>query len=282
MATFTALCWSAASHAATELSRVGYPGMQPQYLLRFDDICPTMDWKAWEDIEPTLLEFGVLPVLAVIPDNQDDKLHFGRREENFWERVRTWQSRGWTIGMHGYQHRYLTQNPGLVGLSKPSEFAGVPLQEQHVMIRLAAAIFRQQGVQPQLWIAPGHTFDHNTIVVLKQLGIRIISDGYSLLPYLDDDDMLWIPQQLGKFRTVPFGVWTVCVHLEEYSHDPGMLRKMIERYRPYFTSVLEIRNRYGTRRKQWLDGSFELVMKRAKLQQRRSLAPKGSPIYESQ
>lgn len=257
--------------------------MQPQYLLRFDDICPTMDWKTWESIEPTLLEFGIRPVMAVIPDNQDDKLHFGRREENFWARVRVWQSRGWTIGMHGYQHRYVTHNPGLVGLSERSEFAGVPLQEQYVMLRMAAAIFRQQGVEVQLWIAPGHTFDRNTVVALKQLGIRIISDGFSLFPYVDDDDMLWIPQQLGKFRAVPFGVWTVCVHLEDYLHTtPAILRKMIERYRPYFTSVPEIHNKYGTRRKQWLDASLELLIKTAKLQQRRLLGPKGSPIHESQ
>jgi len=254
--------------------------MQPQYLLRFDDICPTMDWKTWEPIEAAVLEFGIRPVLAVIPNNQDDKLHFGQRDENFWDRVRTWQSRGWTIGMHGYQHRYVTQNPGLVGLSEPSEFAGVPLQEQHVMLRLAAAVFRQQGVKAELWIAPGHTFDRNTIVVLKQLGIRIISDGFSLFPYMDDDDMLWIPQQLGKFRAAPapLGVWTVCLHLEEYSGAAASLRNMIERYRPYFTSVPEIYNKYGTRRKQWLDASFELFMKSAKLRRRRLLGPKGSPI----
>ena len=44
--------------------------------------------------------------------------------DDFWARVRGWQARGWAIGLHGYQHRYVTHDGGLVPLNQRSEFAG--------------------------------------------------------------------------------------------------------------------------------------------------------------
>src|SRR5437868_6217961 len=102
--------------------------MQPnpkntKYLLRFDDICPTMNWKVWSEIEASLVERSLKPILAVVPDNQDPALKVDRALDNFWERVRRWQARGWTIALHGYQHRYVTQHSGIVTVKKKSEFA---------------------------------------------------------------------------------------------------------------------------------------------------------------
>src|ERR1700676_5179596 len=77
--------------------------MSVKFLLRFDDICPTMDWKIWNEVETILVEEGIKPILAVIPDNQDETLHDAEPNRHFWDRVRSWQTRGWTIGLHGYQ-----------------------------------------------------------------------------------------------------------------------------------------------------------------------------------
>src|SRR5262252_3697380 len=85
-----------------------------KYLLRFDDICPTMNWQVWSEIEAALLDQDLKPILAVVPDNQDPVLKVDPPVEDFWERVRTWQARGWTIALHGYQHRYVTHSPGIV------------------------------------------------------------------------------------------------------------------------------------------------------------------------
>src|SRR5688572_15384620 len=41
----------------------------PQYLLRFDDICPTMNWRVWAEIESVLIQREIKPLLAVVPDN---------------------------------------------------------------------------------------------------------------------------------------------------------------------------------------------------------------------
>src|SRR6478672_6653645 len=98
--------------------------MDAQYLIRFDDLCPTMNWQVWAEIETILLESRVSPILAVVPDNRDTALMVGPPRSDFWVEVRRWQQRGWTIGMHGYQHTYVTEEAGIVGIWPRSEFAG--------------------------------------------------------------------------------------------------------------------------------------------------------------
>ncbi|MEM5789386.1 MAG: DUF2334 domain-containing protein, partial [Syntrophobacteraceae bacterium] len=89
-------------------------GSSTRYLVRFDDICPTMNWIVWDKIEPMLVQYRVSPILAVIPENRDPKLHVQPPVPAFWDRVRDWQSRGWTIALHGYRHVYVNQNRGLL------------------------------------------------------------------------------------------------------------------------------------------------------------------------
>jgi len=188
-----------------------------RYLIRFDDICPTMKWTVWNRIEEILRSQQVQPILSVIPDNQDSRLKFEPAESCFWDRVRQWQSWGWTIGLHGYQHRYTSHAAGIVGIKDASEFAGVSLREQCFRLRNGARILRDQGVQPRVWVAPGHSFDSTTITLLSEVGISCISDGLFLAPRLDANGVLWIPQQLWRFRRIPFGVWTVCFHPNRWS-----------------------------------------------------------------
>jgi predicted deacetylase len=153
------------------------------YLLRFDDICPTMNWRVWAEIESILLERELKPILAVVPDNQDPVLQVDPPVGDFWERVRAWQDRGWPIALHGFQHRYVSRNAGLVAIRKKSEFAGLPAGEQQEKLRRAVEIFGREGIMPRVWIAPGNTFDATTIALLPQFGIRIICDGYFRFPY---------------------------------------------------------------------------------------------------
>ncbi len=47
--------------------------MKARYLIRFDDICPTMNWTIWEQVEQVLRTYHVQPILAVVPDNQDPR-----------------------------------------------------------------------------------------------------------------------------------------------------------------------------------------------------------------
>jgi peptidoglycan/xylan/chitin deacetylase (PgdA/CDA1 family) len=190
-----------------------------RYLLRFDDLCPTMDWEAWDRIEPLLLEAGVRPILAVVPDNRDPHLIAGPERPDFWSRVRAWQARGWTIGLHGYQHVYVNREPGILGLNARSEFAGLPFGEQLEKLRNGLAIYAAEGVRADAWIAPSHSFDGNTLLALKTLGIRTVSDGFAFRPFRDPTGATWVPQQFASMRPMPWGIWTFCYHINGMGPD---------------------------------------------------------------
>ena len=182
------------------------------YLVRFDDICPTMNWEAWEQVENVLVSEGIKPMLAVVPDNRDENLEFGQENEHFWSKVLDWQKMGWSIAVHGYQHLYQTNDPGLLGLNKYSEFSGLSYEQQSNKLQKALSIFESHDIKPNLWVAPAHSFDEVTVRVLSDLGIEVISDGFFTGP-VKHMNMIWIPQQLWKFRHFKSGIWTVCYHL---------------------------------------------------------------------
>lgn len=221
--------------------------MAAQYLVRFDDICPGMNWGVWRQVESALERNGVRPLLGVVPDNQDPELDLAPPEPQFWDCVREWQARGYAIGLHGYQHKYVTRASGLVGRNRYSEFAGLAFEEQLEKLERGMAIFAREGVRADAWIAPAHSFDKATVAALRQVGIRWISDGYALQPYLSDG-MMWAPQQLGGFREFPFGFWTVCLHVNNWSAaDVAAFERDLERFQERIVSLEAIQARFGTR-----------------------------------
>jgi peptidoglycan/xylan/chitin deacetylase (PgdA/CDA1 family) len=236
--------------------------MTANYLIRFDDICPTMNWTVWQPVEEVLVAADIKPILAVVADNQDDVLKVNPPDECFWDRVRTWRDRGWTVALHGYQHRYVTSGSSMVGRRKSSEFAGLLANEQEVKLERALAIFRREFVQPDVWVAPGHSFDRTTVNILREKGLRRISDGPFLFPNVDSTGMLWIPQQLWRFpfRPMPFGVWTVCLHVNHWTpSDILEFRRDVERYRKHIVTLQQVITLYGNRRRDWKDKLFEVA-----------------------
>lgn len=208
------------------------------YLLRFDDICPTMDWSVWDEVEGLLIEAGVKPILAVIPDNQDPALMVDPPSPFFWDRVRSWQARGWAIGLHGYQHTYVNAEPGVLRLNQRSEFAGLGYKEQFEKLRKGLEVFEREGVHADAWVAPGHSFDWVTVSALDALGVRTISDGMALAPYRDTQGNVWVPQQFANMRPMPFGVWTYCYHLDSLTPEAlALFRMRLKQLRPRMISL---------------------------------------------
>jgi len=234
--------------------------MTARYLVRFDDLCPTMNWDVWTQVEQVLLEFQVKPILAVVPDNQDETLKVCEPNGSFWNHVRAWQSRGWTIGLHGYQHRYVTHEAGMVGINRASEFSGLSYEEQLYKVRRSQEIFEREGVKPDAWVAPGHSFDEITMQVLQFAGIKYISDGLHLFPHLDSLGVLWVPQQLWRFRRMHLGVWTICYHINKWTvRDHVKFRADITRFRTAIASFPDVVASYLHRRNSWLDELYSKV-----------------------
>ena len=71
---------------------------------------------------------------------------------------------------------------------------------------------KQLGIEPEIFCAPSHTFDMNTLIAIKETTtIRIISDTVANDVYFQDD-FYFIPQQSGRVRNLPFHITTVCLH----------------------------------------------------------------------
>ncbi|NTV73599.1 MAG: DUF2334 domain-containing protein [Holophaga sp.] len=220
-----------------------------QYLLRFDDICSTMNWKNWDVIERELDRNAVRPILAVVPDNKDPWLMPDPPAPEFWERVRGWQAKGYTIALHGYQHVYVNHQKGLMKLTPNSEFAGLPYEEQKEKLTKALAIFAEQSVRADAFVAPSHSFDATTLRVLAELGLKTVCDGLWPWPHTDEHSILWIPQQLWRFRPKSSGVWTVCYHPNRWEPEylEGFVRDLA-RYAPRMTDMATIARNFPARR----------------------------------
>ena len=121
--------------------------------------------------------------------------------------------------MHGYTHlMHATQEPPLLPFYRRSEFAGLTLEEQGAKIRASWLRFVANGVEPEVWVAPAHSFDLLTLQALRrETPIRMISDGVAWDTY-HEHDFNWIPQQLWSLAERPSGLWTVCLHPNTMDH----------------------------------------------------------------
>jgi hypothetical protein len=236
-----------------------------RYLVRFDDLCPGMNWNVWFRLERVLLESGCEPLLAVVPDNQDPALNVAVPRADFWDHVRAWQRRGWAIGLHGYQHLYTSTAAGLLHRNHYSEFAGLAQRAQEAKLRAGLEKLRREGVRADCFVAPAHSFDRTTLDLLVRHGVDCLSDGYSLEPFRCGRGLLWVPQQMACFRPLPFGTWTICLHFNDWRDaDLERFRGDLLRYHQRLTRLAEIRREFAERREQWLDRALFASLRAAR------------------
>lgn len=88
----------------------------------------------------------------------------------------------------------------------------MPLERPKEKIRAGVRILREHGIEPEIFFAPAHTFDENTLIALKEESdIRIISDTIANDVYFENG-FYFIPQQSGRVRKLPFKTVTFCYH----------------------------------------------------------------------
>ena len=151
--------------------------------IRMDDITPDMDWGKFGRFKALLDAYHITPLIGVVPRNKDEKLSLNPARDDFWDYVKSLRDRGWVIAMHGYKHCYTTKDPGLFPIGGKSEFAGLSFEKQDEMIRKAKRILRTNGIETDIFMAPSHSFDKNTLVALKKNGFNRITDGFGTEPY---------------------------------------------------------------------------------------------------
>jgi hypothetical protein len=207
-----------------------------QYLLRFDDLCPTMPRERWRQFRALIEEFRIRPILAVIPDNQDPSLESASYDPGFWDQMRAMEAAGAAVAVHGYRHVCSSSGESLLGIHRHSEFAGVDAVTQREWIRKGIAILREHGLNPRLWAGPRHGFDENTLRALPDEGMECISDGFARIPFRRGA-VMWIPQQLWSPVPKAKGLWTICIHpCTARAWEVDRLRWFLKGHWPQFTS----------------------------------------------
>ncbi len=225
-----------------------------QYILRFDDVHPTMNWEKFHALELLCTTYNIKPIIGVIPNNQDKTLETTQTKPDFWPYIKSLATAGWIIAQHGYQHTYRTTHPGILGINEQSEFAGRPYQEQYQDIAKGKEILEYNLQQPiTWWMAPAHSFDIATCKALHTLGFTTITDGIALYPFYQHG-LTWIPQQLWLPKPMPFGLWTICIHPNTIaSSQLAMLEQFIKNHHQSFV------NPSLSARQHWLNTPFRFA-----------------------
>lgn len=209
--------------------------MSRYILIRFDDICPTMNWKEWKRALQVLDHYNIRPLLGVIPDCQDPELMIDAPRTDFWEYIKELQNKGYAIAMHGYTHKYDTTTHGIVNITPHSEFSGHSYEEQYEKIRRGKEILNAHGILTDIFFAPAHSYDENTLRALAANGFKYVSDGKSSKPFMRHG-VLCIPcRSSGCPEVKRSGYYTAVFHAHEWmrpdkAYGYNQLKQICELY----------------------------------------------------
>lgn len=209
-------------------------------MIRFDDLCPTMNHDMWRKVEKICMKNQISPILAVIPDNHDPKFNYDY-DSNFWMRIKYLQEKGWSIGLHGLHHTNISENSGLMGITELSEFIPKSYVEQDDMIKKGLKIFRENNIIADMFVAPYHSFDMNTLKALKNNDIYIVSDGFYSHP-VKREGIIYIPCQLWERSRIPHnGFYTICCHTDQWDENDLLhFEQLVKRHKKRIISFAEI------------------------------------------
>ncbi|MBR6147738.1 MAG: DUF2334 domain-containing protein [Lachnospiraceae bacterium] len=206
--------------------------MKKMLTFRLDDIAPGLNRNNFKRLEDVFDEFGLRPLIGIVPQNEDPHLVVDKVDDGFWNDMLRLKEKGWIIAQHGYRHVYSNECSGLLNANPFSEFAGVSFEEQSEMIKEGRLILESHGLKPEFFMAPGHTFDENTLKALSSNGIFKITDGYSLMPYIREG-ITFYPCRLSE-PAIPEGCDTVCIHLNNLNEED------IENLRSFISNNIDI------------------------------------------
>ena len=228
-----------------------------KYVFRLDDIAPNMHWENYSRLRDVFDRNGVKPLIGVVPENSDPRLlRYPEVPVDFWGEIRTRQSSGWEVALHGYRHELVSCSGGILRIQPAGEFAGLPHDAQLSKISAGLDIFRREGISTRTFIAPAHCFDDATLHAIREAGLSWISDGYSLFPYRRHG-IVHVPQMFERPREMPFGIWTFCLHPNSLSAElMTRVSQFVERNRQDIVTFADVAQNVGT----WLNQVGENVL----------------------
>ncbi len=210
--------------------------------IRMDDITPDMDWKKFLRFKELCDLYQVKPLIGIVPKNEDKALQIDAPRADFWDYIRQLQKEGWLIAQHGYTHVYATKEAGLFPLNGFSEFAGVEYSEQYEAIKLGQDIFREHGIETDIFMAPGHSYDKHTFKALQNLNYWRITDGFGKRPYFRHNMIFYpISHSQKSALKAKSGYTTFVVHTNTMNdNDFKRYKHLFRKYQGRFVSYSEL------------------------------------------
>lgn len=182
-------------------------------VVRLDDICDTMNIERFFQMKELLDRYDIKPLLGVVPLNADNTLMVDKPYPDFLELMYSCKNSGWSIAMHGTHHLYDTTAKGIATKRPKSEFSGKSLTEQISLIKEGKEKMIADGLDTDIFFAPGHSYDRNTILALRDCGFHVISDGRAHQNY-QWKGMDFVPVRHYGLYMEPGGqMTTMCFHL---------------------------------------------------------------------
>lgn len=158
--------------------------MSMKIAVRMDDITPDMNWDNFNFFLNLFEQTGITPLLGIVPDNRDKSLACEAAHDEFFSTMKSLENKGFTFAMHGCYHVYTTKRGGIFPLNRQSEFAGLPYDRQRDMLKNGREKLKQNGINTDIFMAPAHSYDKNTLRALKEVGFTRITDGFGKMPYI--------------------------------------------------------------------------------------------------
>lgn len=211
------------------------------YLIRFDDINPRMNWEKFNKLKKIINKYKINSILGVIPECEDKTISIYPANKNYLNQLKEMKSNGDLIAQHGYKHITDSQDKGLFGNFKRSEFAGLDYKTQYERIEKGKNILLNNKIWEPIFMAPAHSFDITTLKALRKLDFKFITDGFSRFPY-QKNGIKFIPQ----LSSMPLPTYLplisqLCIHVNTLNDKKlNYLINFIEKNNDLFISPNEV------------------------------------------
>lgn len=206
--------------------------MSMKIAVRMDDITPDMDWENFIFFLDLFEKAGISPLLGIVPDNRDKNLRRRSAREDFYELMKNLQKKGFSLAMHGCYHVYTTKSGGMFPLNNFSEFAGLSYEEQKELLSHGKERLKENGIETDIFMAPAHSYDENTLKALIELGFTKMTDGFGSKPYTYKGMTFYpISFRLGSSLKKKSGVTTMVIHANTVTEaDKAGYKKIFEEH----------------------------------------------------
>lgn len=233
--------------------------------LRLDDITPDMDYTKFNRMKKILDTYQIKPLIGVVPFNKDVNLHWEASHADFADFLSSLKAEGYVIALHGYEHLYTSKSGGIFPLNLFSEYAGVPYEKQVRMLREGKMALQNLGIETDIFMAPAHSFDKNTLKALKTCGFHCVTDGFGDMPYRREG-LIFYP--IAKKRSDCFsdkqGYTTLVVHTNSIKEEEfAGYEEMIAKNQNCFISYSDYL-KVEAERRGFLQNSMEYLIATAK------------------